>query len=149
MSKLRQFFDSTPGKIFGGLVVVGGLLAAVWALRSSLGDPNVDAANNRFFVDAETGKPFPYELKLGDEVPVLAPSGNKTGYPAEACFWTKEGQPKTTPTYVILNESLGKSGPTFCPDCNRLVVGYNPTPGPDTKVPPTQAEFKPRNTGDR
>lgn len=149
MSKLKQFLNSTPGKITGGLVMVAGLVTAVWAVRSSLVDPHVDAANNRFFVDAETGKAFPYELKLGDEVPVPAPSGKNTGYPAEACFWTAEGQPKTTPTYVILNESLGKTGPTFCPDCNRLVVGYNPPPGPDSKAPPTQAEFKPRNNGDR
>ena len=71
-------------------------------------------------------KAFRYEIKIGDSVPVKAPSGEKSGYPAELCYWTKDGQPKEDPTPVLLNQYVGKSGPTFCPDCGRLVVNHNP-----------------------
>jgi hypothetical protein len=64
-----------------------------------------------------------------------------TGYPAEACYWTADGGTKTEPTWVLMNAVLGKPGPTFCPDCGRLVVARNPMPGPGVKPPPTQQEL--------
>ena len=51
---------------------------------------------------------------------------------------------KPEPTWVLVNEFVGRPGPTFCPDCGRLVVGHNPAPGEGVKAPPKQAEYKPR-----
>lgn len=84
---------------------------------------------SKTFVCSETGKPFEYSISVGEKWPVPSPyTGRKTGYPAEACYWTKDGKRKSEPTYVILNEYLGKPGDTICPDCGRLVVGHNPMP---------------------
>jgi hypothetical protein len=96
-------------------------------------------------MDATTGKPYNYSIKLGDKIPVKAPSGGMAGYPAEPCYWTKDGKIKNDPTYVLLNEYVGKPGPTFCPDCGRLVRSHNPAPqGPETRPPPTKAEYEKR-----
>jgi len=77
-------------------------------------------------------------------MPVLAPSGKNTGYEAELCYWTKDGKPKETPTPVLLNIYKGIKGPTFCPDCGRLVVGHNPPAMEGAKPPPTKDEYTPR-----
>ena len=93
------------------------------------------------FVDSETGKTFTLELKRGMTFPVISPyTGRATGYQPEACFWNADGTTKSTPTYVILNSDLGKSGPTFCPDCGRLVVPHNPPPS-GQRPPPTRDEY--------
>jgi hypothetical protein len=90
---------------------------------------------NRMCMCSETGMTFEYAVHEGDQWPVLSPfSKKKTGYPAECCYWTKDGKRKATPTYVILNEDLGKPGDTFCPDCGRLVIGHNPPPPPETPL---------------
>jgi hypothetical protein len=124
------------------LVAVG---AGILAFRNTFGPSReVAQANERFFVDAETGKPFKHDLTSGEEIPVRAPSGKNTGFPAELCFWTKDGKPKTEPTAVLMNAWVGKPGPTFCPDCGRLVVGHNPPASADRKPPPTKEEYKPR-----
>jgi hypothetical protein len=83
---------------------------------------------------------------IGQSIPIKAPSGNNSGYPAELCYWTKDGQAKTDPTPVLLNVLVGKPGPTFCPDCGRLVVGHNPRPGAGVKAPMTQEEWKKRHS---
>src|SRR5262249_13038675 len=81
---------------------------------------------------AKTNKHFPHLLKENDAYPVLSPFSNeRTGYPAERCFWTKDGNVKLEPTYVLLNEYIGKPGPTLCPDCGRLVEPHNPMPPPE------------------
>jgi hypothetical protein len=145
---LREWLDSTGGKIVAGVVLALGLVAVVWAVRSAFGPPaEVTEANTRVFVDVSTGKPFRYELKAGDMIPVKAPSGQQTGYPAEMCWWTKEGTIREEPFAVVLNEEKGEPGPTFCPDCGRLVRGHNPRPQPGDKPPPTKAEYKPPRGG--
>ena len=71
------------------------------------------------------------------------------GVPQPRIFWTKDGKPKQDPTPVLLNSWIGKSGPTFCPDCGRLVVGHNPIPGPNSKPPPTKADYEKNPAGGR
>ena len=73
-------------------------------------------------IDATTGKTFEHEVAVGDKLPLKAPSGGMTGYPAEFCYWTKDGKIKKDPTPVLLNARVGKPGPTFCPDCGRSLV---------------------------
>ncbi|HUN80908.1 MAG TPA: hypothetical protein VMV81_05285 [Phycisphaerae bacterium] len=87
------------------------------------------------FVCSESGKPFEYTLKNGEDTPVMSPFSNKkTGYPAESCYWTKDGKRKSKPTYVILNSRLGKTGDTICPDCGRPVTDHNPLPPASTPM---------------
>ena len=145
---LRRFFRTKAGQgVAVGLTAVA-LVLAVISVRANLGASAAAYANEHVFICAETKKPFEYELVAGDRIPVRSPhSGKESGYPAELCYWTKDGKTKDEPTPVLLNNYLGKTDPTFCPDCGRLVVGHNPLPQPGSKPPPTQAEYKPRGGG--
>lgn len=83
--------------------------------------PVIDSETNELFVD--------YKMSSGDTIPFKNPkTGRRSLYPAEACLWTKDGKAKLEPTYVLLNQFCGKTGPTICPDCGRTVVGHNPMP---------------------
>lgn len=142
---MREWLESTGGKIAAAVLLVAAAVAAFLAIRNTFGPSSeVARANDRIFVDADTGKQFRHELKLGESIPVRAPSGKETGYPAELCYWTRDGKVKPDPTGVLLNSWIGKPGPTFCPDCGRLVVGHNPMASPDRKPPPTKEEYKGR-----
>jgi hypothetical protein len=141
----QRFFQTRNGQLVAGSVLVVGLIAAFFAVRGAWRSDIATFSRERPFVDANTGKPFTYEISPGESYPVPAPSGGKTGYPAELCYWTKDGKTKTDPTPVLLNQWAKKSGATFCPDCGRLVVPHNPPPQPGDAAPPTSAEYSARN----
>ncbi|MDB5294276.1 MAG: hypothetical protein JWO31_259 [Phycisphaerales bacterium] len=145
MEAIRKFFKTPAGRVVGAILLLAGAVALYHSLRNVFGDSDaVVASKTRWFVCAQTGKPFRHELTLGESPPVDSPhSGAKTGYPAELCFWTADGKSKPEPTPVLLNSTIGKPGPTFCPDCKRLVVGHNPPPETGRSAPPTQSEYKP------
>jgi hypothetical protein len=145
MNGLREFFNSPSGKATAiGLVLIAVVLA-FWSFRSNFGGGEAAAiARDRMYIDANTGKPFEHTLKVGDVLPLKAPSGGNTGYPAELCYWTKDGKPKADPTPVLLNEYAHKPGPTFCPDCGRVVRIHNPAPAPGVRPPPTKEELDKR-----
>jgi hypothetical protein len=125
----------------GTLVAVAAIAVAAWAWWRALPSA-AEVARTRTYVCAETGKPFEVKLEIGGTNPKPSPhSGKNTGFPAELCYWTKDGKPKPDPTAVLMGHWVGKPGPTFCPDCDRLVVGHNPRATPDRKPPPTRAEF--------
>ena len=147
---MREWLESSGGKIAAAALLVIAAVAAFFALRSVMG-PTEGAliANDRVFIDATTKQPFKHELKPGENLPVRAPSGKDAGYPAEMCWWTKDGQIRSEPYPVLLNQWIGQQGPTFCPDCGRLVVGHNPKPEPGAKPPPTDAEYKARRGQDQ
>jgi hypothetical protein len=148
IERLREFLKGGAGKAAAVVVVLAGLLAAIWSARGVMTSEAEELSANRMFVDAETGKPFRYDLSGSSaEIPAPAPSGKKTGYPAESCYWTKDGKPKPEPTYVLLNMWKGSSEPTFCPDCGRLVVGHNPPATEGGKPPPTKDEYAKGNRG--
>ena len=149
LEKLREFFRSPAGMAVAGVVVLIGLYFAVSAVRGISTSEAEQLSANRAFIDVKTGKPYRYEVKPGTSIPAPAPSGGNTGYPAELCYWTKDGKEKKDPTFVLLNTFKGNKEPTFCPDCGRLVVPHNPRPGPDVKVPPIQEEYKQRGSGNR
>lgn len=143
---LRTFFRTGAGKGVAIALAVIGLVIVVVSARRSLGPSEAaQMSRGRVFIDAATGKAFNHTLSLGEKVPVPAPSGKNTGVPAELCYWTKDGKLKREPTFVLLNEYAipKKSGPTFCPDCGRLVTPLNAPGIPGTPPPPTQAEYKP------
>lgn len=145
---VREFLRTKGG---AALAIAGccvGALIVFWVIKSTFAqDSGEYAASHRIFMDASTHPPksFKVDLQAGMSIPVKSPySGKDTGYLAELCYWTKSGGVKEDPTPVLLNQHLGKSGPTFCPDCGRLVVGHNPAAIPGTKPPPTEEEYKSR-----
>jgi hypothetical protein len=144
-SSSTQFLDSPAGKAIAVIFGIGALVGAIYVGISSFSGNSVAAtANQRMFVDAKTGLPFPHELTLGEMIPIKAPSGGNTGYPAEPCNWTADGKPGTKITYVLMNDWIGKPGPTYCPDCKRRVSANNPVAVEGAKPPPTEAESRQR-----
>jgi hypothetical protein len=145
IERIRQFLRTGGGRIAAIVLAVLALVVVVYSVRENLGDSEAAAlSKHRLYVCSETGKAFDVKIVSGLTNPVESPySGKKTGYPAELCYWTKSGGVKKEPTGVLLNQTVGKRGPTFCPDCGRLVVPFNPPPMPGGKPPPTQAEYKP------
>src|SRR5262249_14355936 len=104
-------------------------------------------ANDRVYICSETGKSFHVDLASlhGQVIPIYSPYSHKnTGFPAELCYWTADGKPKSDPTPVLLKELIGAPGPTFCPDCGRLVVPHNPAAVPGAKPPPTKQQWEER-----
>ncbi|MFI5381882.1 MAG: hypothetical protein ACHRHE_21495 [Tepidisphaerales bacterium] len=130
METLREFLDTPKGKAAAGLLIVVALAAAYYSYRGSLGAGEAARlSSRRLMVCSETLKPFEITIREGTQFPCKSPySGRETGYPAELCFWTRDGRIKDKPTAVLLNSLVGKPDPTFCPDCGRLVVSRNPPP---------------------
>jgi len=95
-------------------------------------EPVETAPLSKQFFCVEAQKPFEYTLTGGETWPIESPySHKKTGFPVEKCYWTRDNKRMREPTFVILNEYLGKKGDTICPVCGRIVIGHNPLP-PDT-----------------
>jgi hypothetical protein len=116
----------------GGAAVLAMILLVVVigrAVAARAQDPGV-LSRFRPVIDSETGKLYE-EFRISEEsaFPWRNPeTGRDTLYPAEACFWTKDGGAKLEPTYVLLNSFAGREGPTLCPDCGKPVVAHNPLP---------------------
>jgi hypothetical protein len=146
IESIRKFLTTPGGRVVGGIFSLALLGVCFFVIKSYLfGDSLGDQASYNTYIDTATGKPFKHHNEIGESPPILAPSGGHTGLKAEACYWKADGTAKTDPTWVLLNEQVGKKGPTFCPDCGRLVVGHNPQPGPGVKPPPTEAEYEAKN----
>lgn len=117
---------------FKAFIVVALLFAVGYVVFSSIGSGESDAAasRRRHLICSETGEAFP-DYKIADDSapPWSNPkTGKNTLYIAEMCYWTRDGGVKIPPTYVLVKETAGQSGPTVCPDCGREVVFRNPTP---------------------
>ena len=147
-TSLREYVNSKAGYGVAALIGLLGLAVVVWGVKRNFGDSDgASSSRERVFICAETLKPFNHDLKEGEGVPVYSPhSGKQTGYPAELCFWKKDGTVKDSPTAVLLNEWAGKKGPTFCPDCGRLVVAHNPAPHAGSKPPPLKEQYAARDS---
>jgi hypothetical protein len=149
MSSVREFIRSGSGRQVIGLlvvVVIGFAAYEIWAAIRP--PPGIAETRDRWYVNIDTGKAFQHEISIGEAPPIVCPdTGSKTGYPAELCYWNPDGTSKDVPDKVVLNQALGKTGPTFCPVCHRLVVGHNPAPYPGRRTPPTEAEWKARHGG--
>ena len=116
-------------------VVLFALAGGVWWTFGRNRNFEFEPLNNRVYVCSETLKTFAHQLEPGEVEPILSPySGKNTGYMAELCYWTKSGKRKKTPTYILLNEHLGRTEKTICPDCGREVVGHNPPPPENTPL---------------
>ena len=101
-------------------------------------------SRQRNLICSETGESFPkFTIPENPDTPLKNPkTGRMTLYPAEACYWNKDGTARLSPTYVLLNSYVGKGGPTICPDCGRIVVGHNPRPPGDLLLQAAEREGK-------
>jgi hypothetical protein len=142
MTRQTNFLEKPAAKTIAIVLCVGAIATAGYIVKNSLMPSTVSRERHRIFIDSTNGKSFEHDLQKGEGIPVEAPSGGNTGYPAELCYWTKDGQAKTDPTPVLLNSWIGKPGPTFCPDCGRLVVPNNPPATPGRRPPPTEEEYE-------
>jgi hypothetical protein len=141
-SSMMRWFETNPLRKIGLLLLVAVAGFAAFYSLHTFGNDGIDATRYRVYIDAETRKVFTVELKIGMTGPVLSPdTGKPTAYKAEACYWNADGTTKSTPTYVLLNGYVGKPGPTFCPDCGRLVVPNNRRPNGQSP-PPTKDEYE-------
>src|SRR2546423_2989302 len=103
--KLNQFFDPTAGKVAAGAVVLIAIIVISVIARPR--DVAADLSRHRKFICSETNKAFDVTVEEGMMTPVKSPySGKNTGYPAEMCWWTKDGQPLKEPHYVLLKKSV-------------------------------------------
>jgi hypothetical protein len=137
MGPRRRQFESTAGKGIAIAFCTAAIAGAVYLCVSFFKGDTPDFAQYTTYVCAETGKAFRHKNVMGETIPIHSPYSDKdTGYPGEACYWTADGQIKEEPTWVLLNEAVGKPGPTYCPDCGRLVIGHNPKPKAGSKPPP-------------
>ena len=111
----------------GMLVIAAGLL--VWQVMGT-GPSDATLSRQRDVIDSRTGTVFlGFRIPADTRFPWVNPStGEPTLFPAEKCFYTKDGGAKTEPTYVLLRSYRGESGDTTCPDCGRKVVAHNPAP---------------------
>lgn len=141
---VKEFLEGTLGKALGVGFAVLAVGVMLWLVLSGDGMSAIAADTSaRVFID-EDGNTERRAIEIGQTNDFKGPTG-KPMFPAEVCYWTKDGKPKTDPTFVLLNEYINKPGPTFCPDCDRLVRGLNPAPDPkNLRPPPTKADWNSR-----
>src|SRR5688572_26366206 len=108
IDRLREFFKSPAGMAIAAVLVAIGLFFAVGAIRGFITTEAESLSSDRMFVDVKTNEPFSMDLEVGMKIPVKAPSGGETGYPAEICEWNKDGSKRSEPFYVALNTWQGK-----------------------------------------
>jgi hypothetical protein len=141
---IREFFNSKAGYATSLGLIVAAVVFLFLSVRSNLGASEISSiAGDRTAVCSETGKSWNFTLKPDMTFPIDSSySGKKTGWPADTtCTWTADGKVDSEVTYVILNETAGRKGATFCPKCHRQVVRDNPAASPDRKPPPTDKEY--------
>ncbi len=152
MRGIREFLNSPIGKALSAVLVLAGLAWVFISVRDNFGGSEAAQVSTAeiTFIDANTGKTFGVIPYAGMTIPVEAPTGSKTGYVAELCYWTADGKIKKDPTYVLLNQykSPASKDPTFCPDCGRLVTVRNPSASASDPPPPTQSEWKSKRGGE-
>jgi hypothetical protein len=143
MQGIREKLQGTTVTVIAAIVAVLGIAYIIWWIFA----PTLAASlsENRIYICSETGKSFSHKIQRGEAEPLMSPfSGKETAYLAELCNWTQDGKVTEKRTPVLLNDSIGKRGPTFCPDCGRFVRRFNPLAVEGATPPPTEAEMKSR-----
>jgi hypothetical protein len=142
MDESDGWLKTPVGKVVAVLLCLAAAGVAAAEIRAYLHGDTPGDPNTAMYVDADSGKAFPHKMTVGEMIPVISPlSGKQTGYPGVPCYWTASGEIKKDPTWVLMNSWVGKLGPTFCPDCGRLVNPLLPRPSPGDKPPPTRDEL--------
>ena len=121
-----------PKNVVLAVVILGCLIGAAVlgarALQSETGSLE-RWSQEHTLIDTETSELFiDYRVPDGASYPLENPNtGTSTLMPAEACFWTRDGQAKMDATWVY----VPRGEVVTCPDCGRNVVGRNPRPPVD------------------
>lgn len=141
---LQKLRHGPGGVVMAAVLVVLAGACFYYFVISGEGQSSIAAdAGHRVFIDTD-GKLFDHDFVIGEfPANITNPATGKHGFPAEWCWWTKDGKIRSEPYPVMLNEHVGKPGPTYCPDCGRLVVLHNPSPkapGASQAPPPTAAD---------
>jgi hypothetical protein len=122
----------TRKAILAGIAAVVGIAAmCIFMFYNFFGSDTASVSARRVVIDNETGEVNEKFPVAAGAFPYVNPkTGRATLYPAESCFWTRDGKAKLQPTYVLLNEYCNppKPGPTICPDCGHVVRAHNPHP---------------------
>ena len=141
---MGNLLDNDKVRLAAGVAAVLAIMLLGWILFARFTGGPASAAGNRVFIDAETGQTFRHTLSIGDQIPLESPyTGQRTAYEAEACYWTADGGTKEEPTWVLPRDRVEPgAGPTFCPDCDRLVTQLNPAPDTGVRPPPTRPEYE-------
>ncbi len=123
--------SSAAKKVAFGVIALALVVIAARGIWGTFGEAAVPA-DTRTLMDVETGKLYemPVTADWGPYPHVNPDTGKKTLYATEVCYANECG--KHGGTHVIMNELLGKEGPTYCPKCGALVRFHNP--GPRTNV---------------
>ncbi len=130
------------GVIVASVVIVVMQLPHYWGRSES-----AEELNGRWLICMESRKAYHVNLEDVGSFPAYSPFSKKnTGVEAELCYWTAEGKIKDKPVPVLLNEMVGDSSRTYCPECGRLVVARNPGPPMTTRASPTRAEVEARGS---
>ena len=147
IAKIQAWLRSDSGKIAGIAGALVCVVLGIWVIHNAVGPSYAERiGNERVYICSETLKTFNHDVVPGEKLPVYSPpSGKNTGYPTEQCWWTADGKVADEPTYVLLNQYIGKPEPTFCPVCHRLVRMHNPGPREGGSPPPTQDEYNQRS----
>ena len=150
MTRLREFLATDTGRYAAIGATAAAVLLAGWMVLRQLGGGVAARSAHRVFIDANTNQTFEFTLTMGETIPVPSPhsGGQRAGYEAEPCYWTRDGKSKSEPTWVLPRAKVDPAAaPTFCPDCGRLVVPRNPMPSGTTAPPPTKEQYPPGARG--
>jgi hypothetical protein len=127
MTDTAPLSNASKLKIAGSIAAL--VVAGVVFVMFRGGEDAAEATRRRTVIDSKTNKVYQIRLTEGTRAPWKNPeTGEETLYPAEACYWNKDGTAKLEPTYVFVKEYAGIDEDTFCPDCGRRVVPHNPMP---------------------
>jgi hypothetical protein len=114
--------------VVGAAVLVVAVILIITNLpgRSEAGE----SSRLRVMIDSKTSEIFnDFRISEGQQPPYLnLKTGERTLFPAETCYWTRDGEAKLVPTMVLLRGWTEPGTETTCPDCGRKVVRHNPMP---------------------
>src|SRR5688572_4306537 len=119
MNRFREWLETDTGRYAALAMMTFALLVAAWMVFRQFGGGVAALSANRVFVDANTNEPFELTLTMGETIPVPSPhsGGQRVGYEAEPCYWTREGKSKSEPTWVLPRAKVDPAAvPTFCHD---------------------------------
>ncbi len=116
-----------------GIAVVCLIAAAIFGyIQLTSGGPDLASESlRREVIDSKTLEVIKdFRIPENSAFPYTNPkTGQRTLFPAERCYYTRDGKVKADPTLVFVKQYENETaGETTCPDCGRAVIRHNPAP---------------------